>query len=439
MRFLLILLLALLASVFLGRLLAEDTGYVLLSYGVWTLETSLSVFGLLLLLGFGLLYLLLRLMAGLLSTPSRWRGWRHGRETRGAYQTLLEGLKALEERTWALAEQRLCRAAAEMDVALIPWLGAARAAHFRCDLAARDRYLDLAGQETPGAELAVGLARAELQLAAGEAEAARATLETLLAAVPRNPQVLGLLGPVYRDLADWPDLSKLLAPLRKYGGLPEAELVGLEDAAYLGLLERVSDEGRRALQAQWERIPRAAQVRPRLVVGFSDQLIALGGQEQAETLIRKALQRDWNRLLIERYGLAGGRDPAAQLAWAERFLGTHPDDPKLLLTLGRLCVSNRLWGKARTYLEASLHAEPLPEVFEELGRLLEQLGEQKAALECYRRGLTRLIRTPPAEVAESPEASGLDFDATRDAEAATASGQGKRSALLLPTPLTVES
>jgi tetratricopeptide (TPR) repeat protein len=134
-----------------------------------------------------------------------------------------------------------------------------------------------------------------------------------------------------------------------------------------------------------------------------------------------------------------GRDPAAQLAWAERFLGSHPDDPPLLLTLGRLCVSNRLWGKARTYLEASLQVEPLPEVFEELGGLLEQLGEQKAALECYRRGLTHLTRTAPSELAESPLESDPESGPNRDAEAPSASGQSKRSALLLQTPSTVQN
>ena len=380
-----------------------------------------------------MLHLLLRLLAGLLATPRRLRGWRRGRETRGAYQTLLEGLKALEERAWGPAEKRLGRAAAELEVPLVPWLGAARAAHGRGDVVARDGYLELASREAPGAELAVGLARAELQLADGEREAARATLEGLLAAEPRNRQVLGLLAPLYRDLADWPALWKLLAPLRKEGVVAPAELEDLEDATCLGLLAQAATGGQAALQEQWDRIPRAAQARPRLVAAFCDHLIAAGAQEQAEALLRKALQRDWDRLLIERYGLAVGRDPATQLAWAERFLGDHPDDPKLLLTLGRLCLANRLWGKARTYLEASLGADPRPEVCQELGRLLEELGEAEAALACYRRGLTRATGIARNDDAKPPGGRRPQSDASVVTEGAATPKRRNRSPRL-PQP-----
>jgi hypothetical protein len=59
----------------------------------------------------------------------------------------------------------------------------------------------------------------------------------------------------------------------------------------------------------------------------------------------------------------------------------------LLLTLGRLCVRQQLWGKARSYFEAGLSLEESYSGHMELARLLEQIGDPEAARPHYRRSL----------------------------------------------------
>jgi HemY protein len=51
----------------------------------------------------------------------------------------------------------------------------------------------------------------------------------------------------------------------------------------------------------------------------------------------------------------------------------------LLLTLGRLCAGQGLWGKAQSYLEASVAIEPTYTAHLALARLQEQLGNTEAA------------------------------------------------------------
>jgi HemY protein len=58
-----------------------------------------------------------------------------------------------------------------------------------------------------------------------------------------------------------------------------------------------------------------------------------------------------------------------------------------LLSLGRLCKHNKLWGKARSYLNASIGIKPHSDAYKELGQLLEQLNEHSQAVECYHKGL----------------------------------------------------
>ncbi|MEE4661782.1 MAG: heme biosynthesis HemY N-terminal domain-containing protein [Halieaceae bacterium] len=84
-RLLIIVLLMLLAGVGVIALIETDPGYVLVSYGHTTVETSLWVGLVLLLLGFGLVYILLRGVGGVLATRGIVSDWM----SRRAYSRLL--------------------------------------------------------------------------------------------------------------------------------------------------------------------------------------------------------------------------------------------------------------------------------------------------------------------------------------------------------------
>ena len=60
---------------------------------------------------------------------------------------------------------------------------------------------------------------------------------------------------------------------------------------------------------------------------------------------------------------------------AESWLLEHERDAQLLATLGRLCAQAELWGKARSFLEASLSFEESRVAHLELARLAERLGK----------------------------------------------------------------
>lgn len=64
---------------------------------------------------------------------------------------------------------------------------------------------------------------------------------------------------------------------------------------------------------------------------------------------------------------------------AEQWLKSHPGDAVLLLTLGRLCAGQELWGKAQSYLEASIAVEPTFTAHLAAARLHERIGNADAA------------------------------------------------------------
>ena len=65
----------------------------------------------------------------------------------------------------------------------------------------------------------------------------------------------------------------------------------------------------------------------------------------------------------------------------------HGDKPELLLLAGRVCLNNKLWGKARSYLEAGVQAAPTAQGYLDLARLCQDTKQPEEAAKFYRQGL----------------------------------------------------
>ncbi len=391
MKRLFLLLLVLIAVVSGALLVLRDTGYVLIRYGTLSVESSLTLAVMVILVGFVILYYVLRFIAGMLGMPRRMRDWRQRRQAQRARQSLQRGMIELAEGHWEKAEKTLQKAR-HTDLPLLNYLGAARAAQQLGAHERRDEYLKLAHQSMPSADVAVGLAQAELQIGHNQLEQALATLTRLHGIAPKHGYVLKLLMRLYRELHDWERLRELLPELRKRGVGSNAELDEIEIEMHLALLEQGAQaRDLAALQLTWNRIAKHVREQERMLCSYARHLIALEANAAAEPLIRDALKHHWSEELVYLYGKLAGPDPARQLANAEAWLKTQGKNPVLLLTLGRLSKRNHLWGKARAYLEASLGIRPRAETYQELGGLLEQLKDKETALQCYRKGMTLAV------------------------------------------------
>ncbi len=386
MRRLFLALLVLAAAVLLGLQAQQDSGYVLLAYGKWTLETSLTFFVGLLLALFIASHVLWRWLVNTWHLPERLYHWRQQRRRERARKATQKGLIALAEGSWQEAERQLSRFADLSDTPLLNYLGAARAAQKLGSDTRRDNYLSRAHLSMPDAELAVGLTQAEVQLSQGQAEQALATLRHLHALAPKHTHVLYLLRRLYEQLGSWSDLRALLPELRRHNVLPKERLDTLERQLHCQLLAACGDDIT-ALRRCWGDVPRQLHHDPELLHNYTVSLRRLGHSAEAEPLLREALKRQWDNGLIRLYGLIDGDDPARQLRSAEAWLKERPHQADLLLALGRLALRSQLWGKARSYLEASVDNDARPESYCELGNLLHQLGEAEKAERCFRRGL----------------------------------------------------
>ena len=366
----------------------DDRGYVLINVWGYTIESSLVTWLVLLTAGFFALHFVLRLMSQAFQVPAEMKKWRSQRRQYHASQSLLLGLENLAEGNWRKAEREVLKHIGDSQVPMLNYLTAARAAHELNDYDKRDSYLKLAGQNVKSSDVGVKLTQAELQMRQNHHEQALATLRTLQQQDPQHRTVLKTLAKVYRELKDWNDLIALVPMLRKLKVYNADELDTLEREAYIQLVTSGDHDNPVNLSEAWYRMPQSVQNNIQVLTLYISELIRQGQSDIAEPLIRNALKRDWDNELARLYGIIDGADANAQLRHAEAWLAREENNPYLLLTLGRLSLRCKLWGKVRSYLEASIGAKGLPEAHNELAHLLERLGENDLALQHYRLGLS---------------------------------------------------
>lgn len=402
-------LIALLLGVGIVALIETDPGYVLLAYDKYTLESSLWVGLLLLFFGMLLFYWLLRIIYRVLGGQQAFTSWWGRRRSDQAQRNTARGLVSYLEGNWRRARRLLLRGARGNDSPLINYLMAARASDLLEEPGRVGEYLDAAEEADSSGAAAVAISRAEIHIRAGEYSAALTALEPVRSEVGRYPQVLCLLQQAYEGQQDWDKLVDLLPQLRKHNLLGESELAQIERETHVRRLRAATSAHQ--LTVAWQALPVPLRDNRELLWLYVARQVELDDHPGAEKSALRGLKQGWDAQLVRQYGLIAGENPSRQLTQAERWLADHPDDAQLLLSLGRLCLRDRLWGKARDYFERSYKLDPGAEVCAELGRLLLALGEPKVAAAYYREGLSLLEpglpdlpQPEPAEVAAQQSA-----------------------------------
>lgn len=382
MRALIVLAIALSLGAVVMWVAQNEAGFVLLQYGSWSLETSLIVFivAMLILLVSG--YMLLRSLFFIRKSPQRLSQWQQNQRLRRASSALTRGLITLEEGRWAEAERTLVRHAGNSQTPLLHYLAAARAAQKQGESERRDNYLRLAHETTEGADIAVGVVQAELQLSAGQKEQALATLQHLREMSPKHPYVLQLIQKLYQDMEQWQDVQNVLPDLRKRRVLEATEVTVLDQDASAGQLQSAIEQKDWAKFAEvWQGLPNKARHSEPLLKLYTEGLILQGEGLLAAELIEQFMRKQWSDILVEQYGLIEEGDVFKRLGTAEKWLDGQQENATLLLCLGRLAVNAELWAKAQAYLEQSLRVGPRGETYQLMAKVhrAEQQFEAAAA------------------------------------------------------------
>ncbi len=384
--------LALAGGGLLAHLLLADPGYVAIRAGQALFETTVPVL-LLLLAG---TYLALRWIVGAFTARRRLAHLRVERRKRRARDDTQRGLLDLAAGQWRSAEELLSRSARDADSPASNYLVAARAADLLDAVERRDEWLSRAQEHAPEERAAALVTLAEMQMRRGQDEAAVQTLEQLDASGHLNSRGLELMARLLQKLGRGEQLLALGPRLRSAKELPDRKVneilaqVQLEEVRAAG---EKRDQSR--LEKAWSDLPRGVRKLPHSIVAYARAAMACQDHPTAEKALRELIDETADVAAIRLYGDLVLPEPLVPLERAEAWLRNRPDDPELLASCARLCLRAELFGKARSYLEASLARRPNAESSLILADLLEQMGEKERATQSLRQAVATSVGRRP--------------------------------------------
>ena len=384
MRFALWLVVLLALAVAIAIFARDSGGYVVIVSAPYRIELSLNLLVVLVLGGYVAFYALARFVTTLAQIPARVRAYRAERQAVRLRQLLHDALIAFFQGRYASAEKSAAAALTGEETKGVAAIIAARSAHELGRFSEREQFLDQAKGGAEALDQARLTTLADLLVSQERYEEALAVLNDLSARDARNLRLLRLKLQAEQALRKWNEVLDTLGGLAKLGGIGPAEAAAVRRAAHLGNLARTSQDPA-ALAAYWKQMPSEMRMDPTVAATAARYHLALGSGAEAQAIVEQALEREWNSSLAALYGEAGSSDALPQIERAENWLRAHARDPALLLALGKLCMRQGLWGKAQSYIEASLALEPTHDGHMTLAALMERIGKHQEAIQHFRR------------------------------------------------------
>ncbi len=378
MRLLFAFLLLAALAVLAALLFKVNTGYALFVAPPYRVEISLNAFVLLVVRGFAALYMLLRLAAKIAGMPAEVRASRRRQNVERARTKQDCAVVALLEGRYGKARQYADEALAIPQSSGLPALLGARAAIDMREFDQAEAFLNRPDASVTSLTVPRLMLAADMALEQGQPGTALAKLAELkreaglhTAAQRLELRVLTAAG----RHADIPPLVDQLVKRRVYDAA-QGDL--LRASAHAEVLAAYRHDAA-GLRAYWNRLSDADRLGPKVARAGATSFLALGGDRESAEIIERCLERSWDSELVVLYAQCKTGDSTRQLETGERWLAAHNQDATLLYALGRLCEREGLWGKAQTYLEASLALDNHWRTRMALGEMLARLDRHAEA------------------------------------------------------------
>lgn len=377
----LLLLLIIAAGFIAGPLWSGQTGYVLIAVAGYTIETSVVLLVVALLLLVAALWFIEWLVRKLIAGKRKSAGWLHKRRRRKAQHAFESALQSWLSRDYERAQVQAEQSGDALADPRQAYLLAAMAANQSGDANAHQRLLQKAAANDDHTTLAVQLAEAE----SAAPDTARRQLQKLHQQYPDHRGVLRVAARVYERHQLWSELRTILPLLEKHALLNAAHLSNLQHQAFRAYF---ADAGPTSadLQRAWKQLARKQRHCAPIRLEYIRALLQAGDTEQAQREAIHGLRKQY----LEPAHLLYGQN---QFNWqgadelvehVEQRVKASPDDSQALALLGLLAMQQADFELAQRALRKALELTPGKRFYRLLGDAHLAAGQSAQALEAYK-------------------------------------------------------
>lgn len=394
MKRLLIVLIILTVAVAIGLSLHRHPGVVVVTFAGWRVDMPLWLAIVGIIVTYYTFYYLSALISAIVEAFTSLGGLFERYRLKRAKANTEQGYKALVLGEYEKARKLLVKGAEHSELPWLNYLSAAKAAQAEGKLAERDSLLARAAQISPQNDLAIQMTACEFAYEQGDWDKSLTLLQSLSKELPKHPHVTALLKDIYWKQKNWAALLDLLPKIKSAHLLSTPAYEAFEKRVWQEVFLQMQELDVAQVPTLWQRLPRSFQSDPVFIHVYAQALMKLREGQDAEKLLRKAIEKQWNEDLVRLYGKVELRDPNKQLSLAEKWLKNHMESPGLLAALGDISERLGFDEKAQWYYEASLSLAPSVQTLTALGTHWEKLNRPELGGEYFKKAFALLSSNP---------------------------------------------
>ena len=354
--------------------LIEDlNGYVLLEFFQYSLETSVPI----LFLGMLLAYLLIRILALIWRSPRIIREMLANRSAKRTQRLFNDSLILLSKGDARRAKKKLKSASSTNHPILQSFLINIEMSIDSGDIEESHNWVEKASSKVPEVKDYIYIFASKLLIDAGCFIDARSYVDELIESNPKNPAANQLLFKILNDTRDYDLILRKIFEFSDY--INDDEL-----AQTIHGFVKNAIANQQPTKTIFERIPRSIDAHPMIVTSKIEAWISNKEYLKAETELRKQIPNNWNKELILLYAELGDDKVNELSERTDKWLEERPKDANLWLVASRLAQKDGLWSKAQQCIERSIEIRPASETYTELALILSELGEKQQASEALK-------------------------------------------------------
>jgi len=363
-------------------MIRANDGAVSLAFLGYEINTSFSVFIALYLASIFILYFFIRTLLFLFSIKTRIKKYSDLKRSREDDKYLRKALHEMLVGSFTAAERSIAKVSDDHkseDTHLIRiWC-----AHYQGNLKQRDQLIsDL--EKSGGSDDSLLLARVKMMLDDGRGREAMTFLNQVK---ETSPDIDMISLKTFESVGKWPDVLRLIKAIsrRKSDLGPWLNKTRLN--AYVGLFG-MQDISISDASDWYDGIPSDHRGNADIERSAANCFIRLSEHKKAAEVIERALDSSEDDVLLELYLACHSLEIGRRLDKAESWLTKYPRNSILLRVLGTFCREAKIWGKAESYLRASIAIRDsvqarlqLAKVYEATDRIPDAESERRAAVD----------------------------------------------------------